>query len=159
MHRIRFFLFVSLFLMFALAQPGAGRADGDIVFAADTLDIETDAARHAFRVELALTPKQRARGLMFRQTLEADRGMLFVYPRDQVITMWMKNTFISLDMLFIDQAGRVVAVRERTTPQSLAVISSGVRARAVLELAAGTAARLNLKVGNRVLSPVFSGGG
>jgi hypothetical protein len=115
------------------------------------LTIVTGTQRHRFTVELARTVAERAQGLMFRERLAPDRGMLFLYERDRVITMWMKNTLIPLDMLFLDARGRVVAIHERAVPGSLRPISSGVRARAVLEVAGGTAARIGLRPGDRVI--------
>lgn len=92
---------------------------------------------------------------MWRRSLGRDRGMLFLYARDQVIQMWMKNTLIPLDMLFIDRKGRIVRIKERAVPRSLRAISSGQRARAVLEVRGGTASRLGLRPGDRVLHESF----
>ncbi|MDX1483970.1 MAG: DUF192 domain-containing protein [Alphaproteobacteria bacterium] len=124
-------------------------------FAVSKLGIASGGKTHSFTVELALTPAQRAQGLMWRRRIPADGGMLFLYPTDRVIQMWMKNTLIPLDMLFIDRAGLIVRVKQRAVPGSLAPISSGLRARAVLELRGGTAARLGLKTGDRVLHRAF----
>ncbi len=110
---------------------------------------------HAFTVELALTDAQKTQGLMFRRALAADAGMLFVYDSDREIAMWMYNTFIPLDMLFLAADGRVVHVHERAVPQSTATISSRQPARGVLELPGGTAARLGLKAGDRVIHPLL----
>lgn len=138
-----------------LLLPLAGAAE-EITWETDSLVIETAAGeRHAFTVELALTGEQQARGLMHRESLAEDAGMLFVYPRDRMISMWMRNTLISLDMLFLDRRGRIVRIAERTTPLSDATISSGRPARAVLEVPAGTARRLGLATGDRVLHAAF----
>jgi uncharacterized membrane protein (UPF0127 family) len=109
-----------------------------------------------FTVELAETPRQRARGLMFRRELGPGRGMLFLYPRAERVSMWMRNTFVPLDMLFIGGDGRIVRIAENTAPQSTDLISSGIPVKAVLELAAGTAARLDIREGDRVLYPAFT---
>lgn len=127
----------------------------DARFARSTLTIETASGVHEFRVELALTPSQHAQGLMFRQRMAPDAGMLFVYNVEEVVTMWMRNTFIPLDMVFIDSRGRIAHIAERTVPQSEAVISSGGPVVAVLELNAGTASRLKLRPGDRVRSPAL----
>lgn len=138
-----------------LLLPFAAAAE-EITWETDSLVIATAAGeRHDFTVELALTPEQQARGLMFRESLAEDAGMLFVYPSDRNIAMWMRNTLISLDMLFLDRRGRILRIAERTTPLSEATISSGRPARAVLEVPAGTARRLGLSRGDRVLHAAF----
>ncbi len=121
------------------------------MFAVSPLAISSAGKTHTFTVELAVTEAQRAQGLMWRRRLAPDRGMLFVYRRQRVLSMWMKNTLIPLDMLFIDRAGVIVRIHERAVPGSLRVISSGKRARAVLELNGGTVSRLGLRPGDRVL--------
>ena len=112
-------------------------------------------ARHEFRVEMAATPDQQETGLMFRPSVPADGGMLFDWGQEQQSQMWMKNTITSLDMLFIAADGTIRHIAERTTPRSLAVIDGGVPVRATLELAAGTAERLDIRVGDKVLSRTF----
>jgi uncharacterized protein len=111
--------------------------------------------RHVFDVWLADTPRRQAQGLMFVRSLAPARGMLFVHREPRVLTMWMKNTYIPLDMLFIDEKARIVTVVENTTPHSEAVISSGKPAVAVLELAGGEAKRLGLRAGQRVSHPAL----
>ncbi len=111
--------------------------------------------RHEFRVEMAATPDQQETGLMFRPSVPEDGGMLFDWGQEQASQMWMKNTISSLDMLFIGADGTVRHIAERTTPRSLAVIDGGVPVRATLELAAGTAERLDIRVGDKVLSRTF----
>ncbi len=94
---------------------------------------------------------------MFRRSLPADGGMLFDFGRDQPVSMWMKNTLIPLDMLFIDRRGVIVNLHQRAVPHSLVPISSAGRVRAVLELNGGTVGRLKIKPGDRVLHPMFAG--
>ncbi|CDG33507.1 MULTISPECIES: DUF192 domain-containing protein [Acetobacteraceae] len=113
---------------------------------------------HAFRVEVASTPRQQEVGEMFRKEIKPDHGMLFVWPAPQESAMWMRNTFISLDMIFIDDQNRIHAIEEHTTPLSEGIISSHGPVRAVLELPAGTAERLGLVVGNRIVSDALPGG-
>ena len=126
-------------------------------FPTDRLSIETaDGQRLDFEVELALTPEQRAQGLMFRRDLPERGGMLFVYGKEWDVSMWMKNTVIPLDMLFIEGDGRIVAIAERTVPQSLETISSGRMVTGVLELNGGTAARLGIRPGDRVRHSAFT---
>lgn len=137
----------------ALALAGALTAAPTIAGDADALVIEASGGPVRFQVEIADTPEERARGLMFRDALPPDAGMLFVYPHEQVISMWMRNTLIPLDMLFIGADGRVVNIRERAVPGSTETIPSAGPVRAVLELNGGTVARLKLKPGDRVRHP------
>ena len=118
-----------------------------------------DGRRHEFSVEMALSNAQQTIGLMFRPMVPADGGMLFDWGETRPSQMWMKNTVSSLDMLFINADGSIRAIAERTVPHSLAVIDSGGPVRATLELAAGTAARLDIRVGDRVLQRVFGNAG
>jgi uncharacterized membrane protein (UPF0127 family) len=117
--------------------------------------ITKDGARHVFQVEMALTPDQQTVGEMFRPTVPPDGGMLFDWgaPRDS--QMWMRNTVAPLDMIFINSDGSIRSIAENAVPQSLAVIDSRGPVRATLEVAAGTAARLNIRVGDKVEQRVF----
>ena len=148
---------------FAAAWVAAGFASGapgaDIVFAESGLWIESGGARHFFRVELAETPAQQARGLMFRDRLAADAGMLFVYDTPRHVSMWMKNTLVPLDMLFLAADGAIVRIARWATPLSRETIPSGAPVTAVLELAGGAADRLGLAPGDRVRHPVFAPSG
>ena len=103
-----------------------------------------------FNVELALSPEERARGLMFRTQMADENGMLFDFGQSRDVSMWMKNTFISLDMLFIDQDGKIVGIAPRTVPKSEAIISSPRPVRFVLELNGGLAEKFDFKVGDTV---------
>jgi uncharacterized membrane protein (UPF0127 family) len=146
-----------LFAMIALGLTlvaGATRALPQD-FQRDQLAIETAGGTQRFAVELAVTSEQRQQGLMFRERLPADAGMLFLYPAARSVSMWMKNTLIPLDMLFISDDGRILHIAERAIPGSTATISSLQPARAVLELNGGTAARLKIQVGDRVLYRTF----
>jgi len=106
--------------------------------------------RHAFQVELAATPAQQRRGLMFRKSLDGGQGMLFDYNPPRSISMWMKNTFISLDMLFFDASGRIAHIAAHTEPFSRNLIVAPGLTRYVLEVSAGTAQRLGLRVGDKI---------
>lgn len=121
----------------------------------DLVIVTRDGARQRFRVEVARTPEQQTVGLMFRTSVPADGGMLFDWGRPRESSMWMRNTVSSLDMVFITAEGRVRRIAERTVPYSLAPINSGGPVRATLELAAGTAERLGIRVGDRVEHPIF----
>ena len=114
-----------------------------------------DGQRHDFNVELAISPMQQETGLMFRKTVPADGGMLFDWGQPRDSTMWMRNTIAPLDMLFINSDGTIRHIAENTTPESLAQIPSGGNVRATLELAAGTAARLHIRVGDKVEQRIF----
>jgi len=122
---------------------------------AEPLSLVTETGEHKFTVEIADQPDNRAKGLMFRRSLGDDAGMLFVYETPQRISMWMRNTYIPLDMVFITADGRVHRVERGTEPFSEEVIDSGEPVLAVLEVKAGTADRLKLKPGDKVLHRAF----
>lgn len=147
-------------LLAALSYAFSVRADDasalDRIFPRSSLQIATpDARLHSFEIWVAEDDAHRARGLMYVKQLAADAGMLFIYPRSQPIAMWMKNTYLPLDMLFVDEDGRITRVVENTEPLSLDTIASGGPVRAVIELNAGTAARLKIREGARVIHPAF----
>jgi uncharacterized membrane protein (UPF0127 family) len=110
----------------------------------------------AFDVWLADNPRRMAQGLMFVRALPDMRGMLFVHESPKPISMWMKNTYIPLDMVFIDEKGRIQQIVEQTTPHSEAIIRSNDPALAVLEIAGGEARRLGLHPGQRVVHPALA---
>ena len=142
-------LLLALWVLSVLAP--AARA-GETTVAAT---IDSGARRHHFQLELAVTSDQRARGLMGRRDLAADGGMLFIFPTVARQVMWMKNTPLPLDMLFLAADGRIAHIVERTVPFSTARISSRRPVKAVLELRGGTAGRLGLKVGDRLTAPAL----
>jgi len=117
--------------------------------------VTRDGKRHPFQVEMAIEPQQQTVGLMFRPAVAPDEGMLFDWGQPRESSMWMRNTITSLDMLFITQSGVILRIAERTVPHSLAPISSNGPVRATLELAAGTAERLNIRVGDKVEQRIF----
>jgi uncharacterized membrane protein (UPF0127 family) len=119
------------------------------------LEIATRTGVHVFAVEMAVTPEQQAKGLMFRRELPEGQGMLFDFQTEQPASFWMKNTYISLDMIFIRADGRILRVAENTVPHSEALVSSGGPVRAVLEVIAGTAKKLGIAAGDRVAHPIF----
>lgn len=123
-------------------------------YATEPVLIETRAARRlSFEAWRADTAGKRAQGLMFVSELAPDRAMIFVYERPQVVAMWMKNTLIPLDMLFVDAAGCVADLHERATPGSLETIQSAWPVALVVELPAGTIDEFGLAVGDRVRRP------
>jgi len=123
----------------------------------DRVTITTASGRHDFSVEITESDADRAMGLMFRQSLAKRSGMLFAYPKSFEITMWMKNTYISLDMIFIRKDGRVHRIEKGTEPFSERVVASQGDVSAVLEVAAGVADAIGLKAGDRVEHRFFSG--
>jgi uncharacterized membrane protein (UPF0127 family) len=124
-------------------------------FATSELTIVSATGLHRFTVEVAETPEQMEQGLMFRRTMAPDAGMLFDYKTPIVATMWMRNTLIPLDMLFVDTQGRIINIHERAVPQSLDVIAAAGPVRAVIELNGGTAARLGIARGDQVKHSIF----
>ena len=122
----------------------------------ETLVIVTqDGKHHVFQVEMALRMDQQLTGLMFRRVVPPDGGMLFDWGAPRESQMWMRNTVASLDMLFINPDGTIRHIAEHTVPESLAVIDSGGPVRATLEVSAGTAERLDIRVGDKVLQRIF----
>lgn len=139
--------FGALGVLAALLTAAAAFA-GDVAFGRGEARIETAAGARLFHVELAETPEQRRRGLMFRRSLAPDAGMLFLFPGRERPTMWMANTWLPLDMLFVAADGRIVDIFPNAVPRSRLTISSPHPARMVLELGGGTARRLGIAPGD-----------
>lgn len=121
------------------------------------LEIVTQSGVQFFSVEMATTEEEKTTGLMYRKELPDGKGMLFDFSPEQQVSMWMKNTFISLDMIFIRADGRILRIAENTEPQSTSIISSGGLAKGVLEVIAGTAKKYGIRPGDRVGHPLFNG--
>jgi len=153
MSRLRTFLPILVLVLAAAVTVADGYSQA--TFERSTLRIETADGSHEFDIELALTSAQQSQGLMFRRELAPNAGMLFFHSRETVATMWMRNTYLPLDMLFVAADGRIVHIVERTVPQSLTTISAGRPVRAVLEVNAGTVRRLDIKAGDRLVHPLF----
>ncbi len=132
---------------------------GTVARAADEtmLEIVTENGVHVFSVEMARTDEERQKGLMFRKELAEGVGMLFDFKPDQNVSMWMRNTYIPLDMLFINGDGTIRRIAENTEPMSERTISSGGPVRGVFEVIAGTAKKLGIKAGDKVAHPLFTG--
>ncbi len=139
-------------LLLVVAAPQAAFAQSP---ALEPVTLVTSTGRHVFQSEVMRTPDERARGLMFRRHLPQDRGMLFDFKEVAPVSMWMQNTYIPLDMVFIRPDGTVARVAERTEPLSTRTIPSGEPVLAVLEVNAGVAERIGLKAGDRVEHPLF----
>ena len=139
------FTFVGLFVAASLARPVGPQ----------TVEIASKTGVHVFTVEIADNDADRAKGLMYRKELPEGRGMLFYFQRDQEVSFWMQNTYITLDMIFIRGDGRILRIAENTEPESTKIISSGGLARGVLEVPAGTAQKYGIAPGDRVSHPLF----
>ena len=152
-----FFMRMIRLISFLILLAAPVLAQGLVAFSHDHLVIITaDGKHHNFDIELAQTPEQQTQGLMYRRTLGADAGMLFDFHQIKPVAMWMKNTALPLDMIFIAADGTIAGIAERTVPQSQDIISSPGAVRAVLEVNGGTSARLGLKTGDRIEYPLFS---
>jgi uncharacterized membrane protein (UPF0127 family) len=148
---------LAALLLFLVAAP-APRAQNLQDFPIGEVTIESANGAHKFAVEIARTPQQMEQGLMFRRNLAPDAGMLFIFRAPSRAPMWMKNTYIPLDMLYIDPKGRIINIAERRVPESLDTTEATAPASAVLEVNGGTAARLGIRPGDRVVSPALDSG-
>lgn len=144
-------LFAVVVAMTMLASPGEARMKKD------RLTLQTATGQHVIEIEIAESNEEKALGLMYRPKVPPNTGMLFPYEKAQELTMWMRNTYASLDMIFIKADGVVHRIEHGTEPLSERVIASKGLVTAVLELAAGEAHRLGLKPGDRVLHARFKG--
>ena len=146
---------ISISLIFILITVVNANAQSPVEFKKSTIEIKTNKGDYTFLVELALSPSQKSYGLMYRQSMPENHGMLFIYDKPQVATMWMKNTYIPLDMVFIKSDGIIENIIQRTTPHSLDVLSATNKVRSVLELNAGTISKLGIKAGDEVIHDIF----
>ena len=124
--------------------------------AGEKLIIKSGDKSHRFQVELADTPSSRMKGLMFREKLDQEKGMLFVFEKTSIQSFWMQNTLIPLDMIFIRPDGVIVKIHPMAKPKDLTMISSGRPVKAVLEINGGLAQKLGIKTGDRVIYDVFA---
>ena len=147
--------------MLAACQPAASEAatnSAPLAYAPSGLvqvpvTVSGHGKSHRFMVEVAATPADQQRGLMFRQSLAPDAGMIFPMPPAEVATFWMKNTLIPLDLIFVRADGRIANIAANATPMSLAMISASEPVTAVLEIAGGRAAELGIRPGDTVRWP------
>lgn len=150
---------LALFVVLvAFTAPAVRAQDDTVTFERDTLVVRTATGDLPFEVELATTPRQRARGLMERRGLAPHAGMLFVFELPRLASFWMRKTYIPLDLLFIDAKGRIARIAANATPESETPIPSGEVVLGVLEIAGGRAAEAGIAVGDRVLHPSFRAG-
>jgi uncharacterized membrane protein (UPF0127 family) len=142
--------------LFVTASYLSARADAGPTYPHSTLTVrQADGTTIPFTIEVATTPAQMEHGLMYRTALDEHAGMLFVFPADQNVSMWMKNTLIPLDMLFIQADGTISHIAPDAVPESEAIISSGGLVRDVLEIKGGAAARLGVHEGDKITSPAL----
>jgi uncharacterized membrane protein (UPF0127 family) len=147
------FSFVLAFSPHAFAQ-----APQNPVGPTDPLTIVSSGKNHAFKVEMADTPQETQMGLMYRASMPKDHGMIFSFKPAYEVTMWMKNTLIPLDMLFIDEHGTVLAIAENARPHSERLVGPGLQVSSVLELNGGIAKELGIKPGDKVQHKLFGNG-
>ncbi len=141
-------IFAILFLaLIPFCLPAASKASE---MPRGTVTVKTSSGQHKFTVERAETQEHQSRGLMHRRHMKADHGMLFTWPTERNVSMWMANTVLSLDMVFIKKNGKVHRVHKNTVPFSQTIIEAGAPVLRVLELNAGTAAKIGLKPGDTV---------
>jgi uncharacterized protein len=152
--RARVWLWMPVAAILALCAFGA---PGARAASFQPLEIVTKSGVQVFSVEMATTEQEKETGLMYRKELADGKGMLFDFSPQQEVSMWMKNTFIPLDMIFIRADGRILRIAENTEPQSTRIISSGGLAKGVLEVIAGTAKKYGIAPGDRVGHPLFNG--
>ncbi len=150
---------VAFFIVIAAVVASVAQTPSGMPLIALTIQGKDGAAKADFTVELAETPEHRAKGLMFRTELADNRGMLFDFKETRSVSMWMKNTPLSLDMIFTDDKGTVLYIARNTVPFSEDIITPGMPVYAVLEVKAGTALRLGIEPGDRLVTPVFNTGG
>lgn len=153
MSRSVLFAITVLGFAWALLLPAAPAS----AQALEKLVIQTASGARTFDVEVMRTDEERAKGLMNRRFLPAERGMLFDFKAEQPVAMWMMNTYIPLDMLFIRKDGTIARIAEMTEPLSTRTIASGENVLGVLEINGGLSAKLGIRAGDRVQHGLFSG--
>ncbi|MGI9370848.1 MAG: DUF192 domain-containing protein [Ruegeria sp.] len=147
-------VFLAALAVYVLTLAGAAEA----ACSRNSVDLKNDQAQIRFNIELAITPQERSRGLMFRESMSERSGMLFVFDPPQRAVFWMKDTLIPLDMIFVDQGGLVIHVHENAIPGDLSPIDGGESVFAVLEINAGLASRYSIEPGTMMRHEIFSQG-
>jgi len=153
MNRIALLAAAAAVALLVLAPVGRAQQSPLTDFKRDALTIKSADGVHNFQIEVATDDAHREQGLMFRHSMAPDAGMLFIYDKSQPVAMWMKNTDLPLDMLFIAADGHIVNIRQRAVPYSTEVIPSAGPVKEVLELNGGTVSRLGIKSGDKVIAP------
>jgi len=145
---------LAVFLIFAACALGCTQV---LAATVQPLEIATKNGVQVFSVEIATTEEEKTTGLMYRRELADGKGMLFDFSPEQEVSMWMKNTYIPLDMIFIRADGRILRIAENTEPMSTKIIPSNGLVKGVLEVPAGTAQKYGIQAGDRVAHPLFGG--
>jgi uncharacterized membrane protein (UPF0127 family) len=149
---VKKFYFILLIIFDLIEIRGAHTSE---LFSLSSLEIRSGDEVHHFTIEMAETFRQRAQGLQYRKSMAPDRGMLFNFRKPVPVSMWMKNTYVSLDILFISEHGKIINIAQNTEPLSLRPINAMGPVKGALELLAGTVNQLNIKVGDMVFHPIF----
>ncbi|ACT59546.1 DUF192 domain-containing protein [Hirschia baltica] len=147
---------IAVFSVVCMAIPHVSAQDSGVKFETGTLVVDTGEAEHLINIEIADSPEETSQGLMFRENLAEDAGMLFDFGEPREPNMWMKNTLIPLDMLFLDDNGVVVAIARNARPHSERRISPGMAVKGVLELAGGATGTLDISPGDVVHHAIFN---
>jgi uncharacterized protein len=154
---------VALFLCAAdvsMPMPAMAQQQASQTFATGNLTIRTAAGKsYPFTIEIAITDPQREQGLMFRKEMADNHGMIFDFGEPRRVQMWMENTILPLDMLFIQGDGTISHIRENAVPYSRDIIDSHGDVKYVLEINGGRAKALGLKVGDKVIGKALGNGG
>lgn len=147
------YIYILIFISIAFTNANAN----EIKFQNSSLTIQTKDSEYIFNIEIAITEKERSRGLMYRKELKQTEGMLFLYPKKQIIKMWMKNTLIPLDMIFINKSGKIIDIFKMTIPKDLTPIGPDVKLKGVLEINGGLTSYLNINKGDFIIHPSLNG--
>ena len=146
---MQIFIYLLIFICLSFSSINAD----EIKFKKTFITIKTEDSEYVFNVEIAKTALERNRGLMYREQLKQNEGMLFIYPEKQIIKMWMKNTLIPLDMIFIDENGKIIEIFKMTIPKDLTPIGPEVNLKGVLEINGGLTSYLNINLGDLIIYP------
>jgi len=149
--------YIYILIFISIAFTNANADTNKITFQNSSLTIQTKDSEYIFNIEIAITEKERSRGLMYRKELKQTEGMLFLYPEKQIIKMWMKNTLIPLDMIFINNNGKIIDIFKMTIPKDLTPIGPDVKLKGVLEINGGLTSYLNINKGDFIIHPSLNG--
>ena len=149
--------YIYILIFISIAFTNANADTNKTTFQKSSLTIQTKDSEYIFNIEIAVTEKERSRGLMYRKELKQTEGMLFLYPEKQIIKMWMKNTLIPLDMIFINNNGKIIDIFKMTIPKDLTPIGPDVKLKGVLEINGGLTSYLNINKGDFIIHPTLNG--
>ena len=149
--------YIYILIFISIAFTNANADTNKTTFQKSSLTIQTKDSEYIFNIEIAVTEKERSRGLMYRKELKQTEGMLFLYPEKQIIKMWMKNTLIPLDMIFTNNNGKIIDIFKMTIPKDLTPIGPDVKLKGVLEINGGLTSYLNINKGDFIIHPSLNG--